>query len=152
MTIRGYPFKPKGCPSALAYSPVLPIRVVNPHNSFDLCTWGLVDTGAETCTIPEFIAKKIGHNIKDGRKGSGLTAAGRAGIYEHTFRIEIFKVRADKSVDDKKVVYTIADGFVGVMEGLPFVLLGVNDFLKSHVLTIDYDKCIYSIQKPQKAK
>lgn len=153
MPIKDYPFEPIGCPLELAsYSPVLPIRIINPQNNFDFRTWGLIDTGAQKCTIPEFIAKAIGHNIKEGHKSSGFTADGKVDLYEHTCRIEILKVHKNGRVDGEKIVYTIADGLVAVMERLHCVLLGVNDFLKPHILTIDYDKLLFSIQKPQKTK
>ncbi len=153
MPIKDYPFEPIGCPLELAsYSPVLPIRVINPQNNFTILTWGLIDTGAQTCTIPEYIAKEIGHSIKDGHQQSCFTAGGIITVYEHMFRIEVLKVYKNGKVDEEKIVYTTNDGLIAVSKKLPIVLLGVNNFLKPNILTIDYDKLLFSIQKPQKTK
>ena len=52
------------------------------------------------------------------------------------------------------VILTIPDKgkYIGVLEGCPFVLLGVKDFLKKYVLTVDYSQQVFSIRKPQPNK
>jgi hypothetical protein len=62
------------------YRPALPINIVNPHTKLHYKTYGIIDTGADDCAIPAFIAKIIGHNLTDGKSiqvgtGNGVTSA-----------------------------------------------------------------------------
>ena len=52
--------------------PGLPVILTNPANGFSLDTWALIDTGADSTVIPEFIAKKLRKYVLDAQ-GVGLT-------------------------------------------------------------------------------
>jgi len=61
MPIVNYPFVDI---SGTGSKPYLPVILTNPANGFSFATWALIDTGADSTVIPEFIAKKLYHNIK----------------------------------------------------------------------------------------
>lgn len=147
MPIRNYPFQIL-LPKIVRPAPLVPIRVVNPDNGFDYLTYGLIDTGADSSSIPDFVAKSIGHNLKNVKPERGYTADGYADIYPHTCRIEILKVNRKGIVDENKAVHVISDRLVGVLPQLPFVILGVEDFLQEYILTINYPRKIFSVRKP----
>ncbi len=90
MPIRDYPFTRQGKIASL--SPVLPINVINPDNGFNYLTYGLIDTGACSTTIPDYGAKSLGHNVHLGPIERGFGAGGDLNIYMHTCKIEIFKM------------------------------------------------------------
>jgi hypothetical protein len=147
MPINNYPFKTNE--KIILPSPILPIRIINPHNNFDYLTWGLIDTGAADSAIPEHIAKTLGHNIRSVQPMLGFGASGNFDIYPHTFKIEIFEIDSKGTVNDKKIVHTIPKGHIGVIEDLPFVLLGVKEFLKNFILIIDYKNQKFSVKHPK---
>ena len=49
-------------------SPLLPVRISNPRNGRDWLTYGLVDTGASGTSIPDYVARKIGVDVRAGKK------------------------------------------------------------------------------------
>ncbi len=143
MPIRRYPFRTSE--KILVPSPILPIRVTNPDNGFDFDTFGLVDTGADHTSIPEFIAKSLGHNITAVKPSMGIGAGGTFDVYPHTFQIDVFRTDDKGMVDTDDVVYTIKRRKIGVINGLPFVLLGVGDFLRRFFLAVDYPSRQFSV-------
>jgi len=150
MPIIDYPFQAQGPFSEL--SPILPIIIINPENRWQFQTWGLIDTGASATTIPGFIATEIGHNIERVKPTPGLGAGGAVDVYEHTCSINILSMAQDGKVNKDEIVIKVSRRRIGVINGLHYVLLGVNDFLKKYVVTIDYPRKVFSIQKPQNRK
>ena len=69
------------CPFT-AGRPFLPLRIINPHTGKAHRAVGIVDTGADQCAVPAFVAKIPGHDlsagkikhIKTGARGSGLVS------------------------------------------------------------------------------
>ena len=82
MPIRNIPFRHG--------HPYLPIRIVNPHTQKSLKTMGLVDTGADECSMPASMAAILGHDLEKGIPKNVHTAGGLATGYGHTTRIEIY--------------------------------------------------------------
>lgn len=149
MPIVDYPFQIQG--KFRRPAPILPLKVVNPDNHFEYLTWGLIDTGATASIIPDYIAIELGHRLTEGKLCPAFTGSGDAVVYEHTGHIEVLEVKADGSVNEDTVIITIPHKgkHIGVLEGCPFVLLGVNDFLTKYVLWIDYTKQIFSVRHPK---
>jgi hypothetical protein len=106
MPISNYPFSKNE--KILFSLPILPIRIINPHNGFDYLTWGLIDTGAANSAIPEHIAKTLGHDIRSVKPIPGFGASGNFDTYPHTFKIDIFKMNSKGMVDTNQVVHTIS--------------------------------------------
>lgn len=150
MPVRDYPFQVS--PDIPIPSPVLPIKIINPDNGKSYKTWGLIDTGAFQTAIPGYIAQAIGHNIDSVKPTDGCGADGILSIYKHSCSIEIFKMDSRGIVDTKTIIYKISRRRIGVIKGLPFVLLGVKEFLKKFVLTVDYPQQQFSIKKPERGK
>ncbi len=76
----------------------------------------------------------IGHNLQAGvskeiNTGNGITIA-----YSHTVRIEIAN-------------YHIDDTLIDFMPNLYVPLLGVKSFLSNFILTINYPKKVFSLEK-----
>lgn len=150
MPIVEYPFR---IPST-SYSipkPAVPIIIINPNNGFTCRTWGLIDTGADASAIPEFIAKSLGHNIRDEKvkRDTHWGIGGDVAVYLHTCRINILRSSPDGIVDDT-IVVTIPKRKVAVIPGLHTVILGEKDFLEKYILNIDYPRQAFSIRKPKK--
>jgi hypothetical protein len=119
----------------------LPIRVINPETNEQVSTFGLIDTGADDCVVPGFIAEAIGHNIALGSSIIHNTAGGSAISYKHQIRIDICDLQ-------DQCLYTINPCPVDVMNGCPCVLLGVNKFLSHFELHIDYPRKLFSVTHP----
>jgi hypothetical protein len=147
MPISNYPFR--AAETIRLPSPILPIRIINPHNGFDYLTWGLIDTGAVDSAIPEHIAKALGHDIKSVGSINGYGASGPCDVYPHTFKIDIFKMNNKGDVNEQQIVHTIPECRIGVIRYLPYVLLGVKEFLSKFVLVIDYRKKKVSVKHPK---
>lgn len=52
------------------------LRIVNPHTDKHYNTRGVIDTGADECSIPAKIANILGHNLKAGNVNIAGTAGG----------------------------------------------------------------------------
>lgn len=127
--------------------PWLFIRVVNPDTGLSFSTAGLVDTGADECSLPASYADFLGHSLTAGtakkiNTGNGLTTA-----YGHTCTVEIFDTNL-LFQGKQKVVYTIEGALIDFMPNLHCALLGAGNFLNQFILTVDYPREIFSIRKP----
>src|SRR6185369_13687401 len=131
MPITKYPFTTisPGAPPR----PMLPICIHNSVTGMKYRTWGLIDTGADDCAIPAVIAPVLGHTLNLGRPASIGTAGGAATVYAHETAIDILSIN-----DHVTVVHSIPNTPVDFCPGLDTVLLGVDQFLSTFVLTIDY--------------
>ena len=69
--------------------PYLPIRIINPHNNNHLDYLGLVDTGADCCMVPAWLAEYLGHDIKEGKAIPCSTANSKSKGYNHALKILI---------------------------------------------------------------
>jgi hypothetical protein len=102
---------------------------------------GIVDTGADECAVPAFVANILGHNLQAGRLKQIRTGNGVTNAYSHLTRFEIFHPAT------KNLLYTTHDTPIDFLPNLHVILLGVNSFLSQFILTIDYPKKVFSIRK-----
>ena len=123
--------------------PLLPVRISNPYNTNEefFETLGLIDTGADECSLPAYIAELIGHDLRKVKPIPFEGATGTGVAYPHTTTIEITIPKIGLILPEMKIDY---------VEGLPCVLLGVRGFLERHILKIDYTKRLLSIKRPEK--
>jgi len=140
MPIRNFPFLGSAGDTK---RPWLPIKIVNPHTNQSMKIIGLVDTGADECTIPAEFAAMLGHTLQNGASKMSNTAGGPGKGWLHTTRIEIYNLQ-------DQLIYTINDTPLDFMEGLHIPLLGVSHFLDNFQLHIDYPKKNFSITWPIK--
>jgi len=153
MPIINYPFTRLGLYSL--FQPFLTIEVVNPENGFSQQMPALIDTGADECTIPGFYATKLSLPLEKGEPKSFLTARGDATAYGHRCTINIFAMSGTAQkprVDYDTIIITIPTQLVDFAPELTssYALLGVENFLREYVLTIDYPRRVFSIRKPRK--
>ncbi len=139
MPIRNVPFiKIK---EARGARPWLPIILSNPETGEIQPTYGLIDTGADECTVPSLFADILGHNLKAVKPKIITTAGGEAYAYPHTTTIDILNKNHDK------VAHSMSKVIIDYTDGLYFVLLGVKGFLDQFILEIDYPIQAFSIKK-----
>lgn len=69
--------------------PWLPVTVFNPHTNKKIKVYGLIDTGADECALPDQYAILLGHNLQLGYPKEINTGNGKTLAYSHTVRIEI---------------------------------------------------------------
>lgn len=133
-----YPFRPLSrCDSP---HPYIPIRITNPHTGKSCNAYGLVDTGADACFVPGWLAKQVGHDLAKGVNPSNImTGNGEAAAAQHTMRIEA-KDRTGASL------FVVDNALIQVMPNLNVILLGVSMFLEHFLLTVNYPKQTFSIE------
>ena len=118
----------------------LKIRLTNPANGHQENTIGLIDTGAAECSIPDWLALQLGHNLSAGINPATVqTAGGKSQALAHTAGIQVMDAAGIAAI-------TIAASPMRVLPGLPFVLLGVSGFLEMYRLTVDYPKQRFSLE------
>ena len=122
---------------------ILPLRIINPYNNKHYKTRGIIDTGADDCSIPAGIAKILGHNLRSGIVDIAGTAGGDCVTYKHTTTIEILHPDTDK------VICRMEDVLIDYMPKLQEVLLGVTGFLEKFILEINYPKKVFSLRLPK---
>jgi predicted aspartyl protease len=133
-----YPFRP-----LTLYDdphPYMPIRITNPHTGKSCDAYGLIDTGADACFIPGWLAKQLGHDLAKGVHPSKImTGNGEAMAAEHTLRLEAKDSRGAS-------VFVVDDALIQVMPNLNVILLGVSMFLEHFVRTVNYPKQTFSLE------
>ncbi len=139
MPIRNMPFMDDG--SGLL-RPYLPIKIINPNTGKSQKMLGLIDTGADECTLPAELAPLLGHDLERGKPKSARTAGGSALGYSHTTIIEIHSHANVR-------LYTTPVIVIDYMKGLHIPLLGVKYFLENFELHIDYPKKVFTINWPK---
>ncbi len=127
--------------------PWLFVQIRNPATGASVHTIGLIDTGADECSLPAAFAKLLGHDLTAGTAKIINTGNGATTAYGHTCTIDIFDTRLLLS-GKEKVAYTIPQTVIDFMPNLHCVLLGVKTFLSRFELTVHYPKQIFSIRKP----
>lgn len=138
MPIKNFPFIDVGSGDA---KPWLLIKIINPETSKSYIQYGLIDTGADECTMPGKVADILGHKLTAGHKKTVMGVGGEVETYSHTTNIEIFDSRQD-------VIYEIKNVLVDYVPGLAIPLLGVKDFLCLFNLHINYPQKKFSILYP----
>ena len=144
MPINNFPLRPHSWyPSEV---PQLAVRVINPENGLSCCTAAIIDTGASASLIPEFISKAIGHTINAVRPCHCSTAGPvDATVYPHTYTLEIYSFEEGASNDAP--IITIKNRIIDTAN-CHFMILGVTDFLKDYILTVNYPEKYFSLNKP----
>lgn len=153
MPIVEYPFTRLGPDSP--FQTFLIIEVVNPKNGLAKEMPALIDTGADECTILGFYAGKLGLSLEQGKPKPIGTAGGDSTAYGHLCQINIFAMSGTlkkPTIDYDNVVIAIPKVLVDFAPALrsSYALLGVKNFLKNYVLTINYPRQVFSIRKPEK--
>ncbi len=120
--------------------PWLPVKIINPLTGRYISTYGLVDTGADECSLPADFAKQLGHDLGKGTRKEVDTAGGKTEVYSLTTTIEILNLK------DRKAAYTIRDTPIDFARGLKVVLLGVKNFLDRFTLKVEYPAKVFSIK------
>ncbi len=142
MPIHNIPFTRFG--NAAGSHPRLLVKIINSDTGLSMFTFGIIDTIADECAVPEFVATKTGHNLKKGNKKFIGTAGGLTPAYSHTTRFELYHPVTGKHM------HALTETPVDYVEGLHCVLLGVKNFLDRFVLHIDYPKKTFSVRFPKK--
>jgi predicted aspartyl protease len=122
---------------------ILPIKIINPHNSKFLKTWGLIDTGASECALPSRIADILGHDLIMGKMKEINTGNGLAKAYCHTSTIEIYH---PQHLNDPSI-FRMENVLIDFMPNLNVPLLGVKGFLSNFILKIDFPNRIFLLTK-----
>lgn len=148
MPIANYPFvdiNGTGVPK-----PALPVILTNPANGLSFGTWALIDTGADSTVIPEFIAKKLYHDIahKSVQRDTCLGVSGAVTTYFHTFRLKVLGLNRKGDVLCNKTAIKRNKRQYAVIRGLHLMVIGEDDFLKRYILTINYPKKMFSLRLP----
>jgi predicted aspartyl protease len=113
--------------------PYLPTTIVNPDTAKTVDVYALIDTGADECALPASFAPVLGHDLEKGitkriNTGNGITYA-----FSHRTQIVV------EGFSTKTVM-------VDYLPNLAVPLLGVQSFLGSCKLMIDYPKGMFSLE------
>src|SRR3989344_3208464 len=89
-------------------TPIIELTFTNPNNSKSFKTIGIIDSGADVCTLPFSIEKILELNLKkSGAERSLLTCAcGKAGFSGYKFKLDVSGTCTDKS-EFKKLISVI---------------------------------------------
>jgi len=124
--------------------PILPVKIINPENNKSIRQWGIIDTGADDCAIPAWVAEKLGHNLKKGSSKHIDTASGSSIAYSHTTTILI--LHPDTYIQ----IYELDNIPVDFVPDLLYPLWGVNNFLSRFILEVNYPHQLFSLKIPSR--
>ena len=121
-----------------ALRPFVPILLINPDTGKRFRTEALVDTGADACSFPKYLAELTGHNLK----GANVISSVSSGIgcveietFKHSFLIGLLDPTGNKVI--KWYGRELIDCFDH--DNAP-PLLGVKNFLKDLIVELNYPK------------
>ena len=121
-----------------ALRPFVPILLFNPDTNQRFRTDALIDTGADACSFPKYLADITGHKLKGTDVDSSVTS-GIGGIeiktWKHTFLIGLLDPSGNSIL--KWTNKQLIDCFDH--NNAP-PLLGAKNFLKDFIIEIDYPK------------
>lgn len=107
--------------------PMIPITICNPTTGAEVSVMGLIDTGADSCMFPGFIATAIGYDLKAGKEDSGTAAGGHKLVtWSHKVTIHVNHPDTDKR-HVKLLNCPVCDVAFAEHDGTP--LLGATNFL-----------------------
>jgi len=120
----------------------IPLRITNPIDGGCYITFALIDTGADSCLIPQNIVAELNHNLKGDGVESTCTSGvgGKSATYKHTFNIELL------NHDREQAVWSAENILIDCIEADIPLLLGVEDFLKHFELTINYPEKLITLR------
>lgn len=114
-------------PEKYVYRPVIPVKLCkdNRYITFD----SLVDSGADECTFPAWIAKSLGHNVYKGKEKifSGIGGSVLAYLHKTCLIVNEIEIIAD--------VY-----YSHEWDDLPFGLLGQAGFFSRFDVNFKYSE------------
>ena len=130
--------------------PMLPVLIENPVDParFYVYAHGLIDTGSSYSAIPAEFAVPLGHGLKHVKPVSIRGAGSRATGYGHTVNLRVLDVLPNGRTDYVRTVIETGPARFHFISGLPCVLLGVSDFLRGFVLTVDYPRHRFTLATP----
>lgn len=123
--------------------PRIPIKIVNFESGQFRVVNALIDTGSDSCIVPSYISKAIGHEIRDeDKKVRGVKGIESREIdtWVHGFKIELLSPDRKKSLRVLDVV-----GFTVEIDH-SYPILGTQMFLEHFKISIDYKKDIIEIE------
>lgn len=123
--------------------PLLDIIIQNPSNGEIFKTKGLIDTGADQCAFPPYIAKKLGYALEEGDHSKVITAQKMANAYAHP-TIIVFDYYPSNPASGVQQ-FSTGEIMVNYQEDLHTSLLGVENFLSSFILSVDYRRNVFSL-------
>lgn len=114
-------------PAGYVYRPVIPIKLFLDKKAitFD----ALIDSGADECTFPGWIAETLGHNVYKGKQKifTGIGGSVLAYLHKTHFRLNGIEFMAD-------VYYSYE------WDDMPFGLLGQAGFFSHFDISFNYKK------------
>lgn len=149
MPIIDYPLRSVGSLGELRA--FLPLKVTSLKTNISYEVEGVVDPGAGTTLIPYYIANELGFDITTGKQVIAPTAGGELLVYFHACKIQVLSIDDDGNVDSSDVIINLPTNYFAFSSKEkfpPVLLLGIKDFLEQYVLTFDYPRRVFSIQKP----
>lgn len=129
------------------YRPFIPVRIRNPfEEDAYIDVQALLDSGADSCVFPHFVAEATFHNLKADAairyvsQGVGQTSVT---VYQHTFVLELFDQR------QKTIIWKSKPQLHGCVDHdeIP-ALLGFNDFMSQFIITFNYKTKITTLEIP----
>lgn len=124
--------------------PLLPITMRNPQNDLTVHTFGLIDTGADTCVAPAGIMKTMGYKVRKGKRLMVQTVGGVMTAYNHTIQIEIHQQSKRKIMGD--VVFVSDPIEITSLSKLTTPVLIGKNLLEQFHIDIDYPRKTLTIR------
>jgi len=116
--------------------PLVPVKIVNPFTKQEIRTTALIDTGADNCVFPEFIALNTGHILKATDVQTNVTQGvgkNMVHVWKHTFDIHLLDPKSNETIwKSKSILIDCLD------HNEAPVLLGSSNFLCNFKITLNY--------------
>lgn len=147
--MKWYPFTVYDEYKVAGPQPYLPVKITHPDDvNTSIIVKGLIDTGALISKFPFKYAEQIALEFKNGNIVSGLTAGGEVQAYSCNCGVKLLDMNEKGQILPEKVLVKLPSEQFVFGQCTPIALLGVNDCLKDFILTVNYPKQVFSIQRP----
>lgn len=150
MPIIDYPFVQ--VMSGVEPKPALFIRVINPLTKQSFRTVAAIDTGADESCFPAEIAQLLDCELSNMESKQVAMAGGSRKAYKYKLSIDVLKCADIGDPQKEFVKLRMLNIPIILIDGLKGFILGQKGFLDHFVLTINYERKVFSLRNPRYKK
>ncbi len=127
--------------------PYLWVRVINTNKGAYNIVKALLDTGADESAFPKSMARTLGYNLRNVSPKRAATAKGPTLAYGCKAIIEFLGINKNGKLPVSNSVDFTCETNVDFVKGLGAFLIGRGTFENYFVITFNYGKGVFSIEK-----
>jgi hypothetical protein len=124
--------------------PKIPVKIINPITGDSLRVNALLDSGADSCTIPAMVAKTLGFSLdaeSEAKSGTIGISGEKLRTWKHLARIRLLDAKWADTKNEYDVVISILEPKIRIP-----AIVGTYMFLDNFKVTLNYTSNVISLE------